>query len=522
MSNTALLCLLLLCVATAHISLWHPSVYDKEQYDDDHKDSNKNSDPLDGLTYAQWWWHGNLNYPPKSRPDNVFELPANGEVKAWIAGGRTFTPYGWPERMFPNPESIVEPFAESPYVKYNNIHTTNRSDIAGCTLGIAYKSDRFAVKPEDFVIFSVAHDCPARWLQTFKVPNLPACPNNMCQCAWFWVHKSYGGTDQIYMTPFQCRVTNARSDAKAVDVAKARPPRKCYNPATCTMGPRNPMYWKNLERNNMHEPSWYAPSYSTLYGFPEGAQKDIFVDTNTVNYTPRPVPAAATCNGQTSRLVNTGGQTTLTQNQFMVSPNCQYHAWITGDGKFTVGTSGRQALWDTNVYNQAPQIGGGGWVVSVNGDGTVILKNSGGQQKWVSPMTQNVGTGPFRLELTNDGQLVLFDSTLTNLWESFWSDNREQSWVTPFNPDPTVWQSFKPYGAHTAPSAGSVLVGKDIYGNDYNQVQLSNYQQCQARCQSESQCKAWAFETCGTTCWLKSVATQPIDGGSCRTSGVKG
>ncbi|PRP84537.1 hypothetical protein PROFUN_05872 [Planoprotostelium fungivorum] len=438
------LLLVLLLAASAHISLHHPSVYDPEPYNDNYKDSNKASDPLDGLTFDQWWWHGYLNNPPIARPDNVFELPANGQAKAWISTSRSYTPYGWPERMFPNPEAIVEPFADSPYVKNNNIHTTNRSDLAGCVLGISYKSDRFQIKPEDFVIFSVAHDCPARWLQTFQVPNLPACPNGMCQCAWFWVHKSYGGTDQIYMTPFQCKVTGASASASPVDVAHAKPPRKCWDPANCRLGPRNPMYWMNQDRNNMPEVMHFAPSYSTLYGFPEGAQKDIFVATNPVNYVSRPFPAEAKCNGKPSRLVSSGnGTLVLKQNDILVSPNCKYNLWFGGDGALYLGTPDRNSIWDTNFYfrtNGNP--GGSGWTASITKAGDFIIQNSAGQNRFTSPMTSNVGVGPYRLELTNAGQLVLFDSLGHDLWESSWNDQREQSWVGPFNPDPPIWKTF--------------------------------------------------------------------------------
>lgn len=78
-----------------------------------------------------------------------------------------------------------------------DMHAEYRVDVAGCAFGIAYKSEARDVKPEDFVIFSVVHDCPARQLQSFDIPDLPACPNGRCMCSWFWIHESRGGTDQM-------------------------------------------------------------------------------------------------------------------------------------------------------------------------------------------------------------------------------------------------------------------------------------------------------------------------------------
>lgn len=103
------------------------------------------------------------------------------------------------------------------------MHAINRNDVAGCALGIAYKSNPHDVQPDDFAIFSTLHDCPARRLQSFDVPNLPACPNGRCQCALFWIHESSGGTDQMYMSPFVCNVTGAttrRSIGKVIALTK--------------------------------------------------------------------------------------------------------------------------------------------------------------------------------------------------------------------------------------------------------------------------------------------------------------
>lgn len=81
----------------------------------------------------------------------------------------------------------------------------------------------------------------------------------------------------MYMTPFVCHVTGA-SNTHAI--GKPRAPVKCDgNAAKCVKGAKNPMYWKNLERNNMFEADHFAPTYSTTYGYNEGAQNDMFDDS---------------------------------------------------------------------------------------------------------------------------------------------------------------------------------------------------------------------------------------------------
>ena len=61
------------------------------------------------------------------------------------------------------------------------------SELLGCGLAIAYKSNVNDVKPEDFTIFSVNHDCVRYKNTAFQVPaGMPACPGGKCICAWFW------------------------------------------------------------------------------------------------------------------------------------------------------------------------------------------------------------------------------------------------------------------------------------------------------------------------------------------------
>jgi hypothetical protein len=173
------------------------------------------------------------------------------------------------------------------------MHAPARGDVAGSALAIAYKSDQHEVKPSDFVVFSVAYDSPARQLQSWDVPDLPACPNGKCMCSWFWIHKSIGGTDQMYMTPFVCNVTGATNTAK---VAAGVAPVDCRNDQSkCVKGAKNPMYWKNKEGNNMPNAGHDAPTYSAGYGFSDGAQADIFnPPASTVTTTPGSTPSTST------------------------------------------------------------------------------------------------------------------------------------------------------------------------------------------------------------------------------------
>lgn len=76
------------------------------------------------------------------------------------------------------------------------------------------------------------------------------------------------------MTPFVCTVTNPGNTGP---LGKPIAPVNCAgNPQKCIRGAKSPMYWKNLEGNNMPEPGGSAPTYSAAYGFSDGPQKDIW------------------------------------------------------------------------------------------------------------------------------------------------------------------------------------------------------------------------------------------------------
>jgi len=435
--------LLFCAVAQAHIALWHPSAWDPEPLN---KQSNNNSNPIQDLPFSQWWFHNNLNFPPAA--GNFFDLPANGNADIECSSNRAFTSYGF--GLPANPRDAPDPWSsQASWISDNNLHAPGRTNVSGCALAITYNSNEFTVQPSDFVIFTVVHDCPARPLQSVSIPNLPACPAGGCICSWFWIHKSIGGSDQNYMTPFRCQVSNVSSNTSPIDVANARAPRKCHNPADCVRGPRNPMYWKNLERNNMPEPGHYAPNYGILYGFPEGAQHDIFVNTNTVNHKVIPLPPPQTCqnttlnpNGFASRLVSTQSNTLSTLNGGgLVSPGGIFKLNVQGDGNvFIQSIATDEVPWGCACNGAA---NGNYFNITLGTDGLISIYNDTGYITWSSVMTQGYGQAPYVLQLHDEGYLALYDGTGADIWESWYFDQRE-SFYTPFDADPAIWSSSTP------------------------------------------------------------------------------
>jgi hypothetical protein len=76
----------------------------------------------------------------------------------------------------------------------------------------------------------------------------------------------------------------------------------------------------------MPEVTLQLPNYSILYGFREGAQKDIFVNSNPRRHVAVEIPAEQKCNGKTSRIVEPASWTDLT------SPTCCCTAKLQADG----------------------------------------------------------------------------------------------------------------------------------------------------------------------------------------------
>ncbi|KZV69208.1 hypothetical protein PENSPDRAFT_652542 [Peniophora sp. CONT] len=268
--------------ASAHIALWHPSMFGFNAS----SDNNRPVDPLMGRHFNtsdehdSWWYHGHLIYPPHE--NDIMQLPVGGALNAELSCDKGTTSW-WPSAPGGNTASVDQPDYPCPGQPLSQFHTTAANDTGGCALAVAYKSNAWEVKPEDFAVFSVNQTCVWTKNTTFPVPaNMPPCPNGKCQCAFFWGHQADSGSAQIYMNGFQCNMDGATNDQP---LPPPNPARRCgediylnrpADPSNCTIGAKQPNYWHNLEGNNQFEDIMEPPSYQALYGFMDGAQTDLY------------------------------------------------------------------------------------------------------------------------------------------------------------------------------------------------------------------------------------------------------
>ena len=299
----------------------------------------------------------------------------------------------------------------------HNIHASSRDDTSGCALAIAYKSDAKDVQPEDFVIFTVVHDCPKRQRETVAIPNLPACPNDQCICAWTWIPKN-SGDKNFYMTPFVCKVTGARADASPVDTALAIPPRRCLDGRNCAFGPRQPLYWLGAGHEiNMPENQKQSPHYSIIYGFREGAQNDIFVNTNPRRHVVKEILPEQTCNGEKSRVAEGATWTNLT------SPDCGCRAVRNADGGVHIfdPSNNRVSTINTIGGNFGPRDVVGHADFKAGKDYFALSKR------------------PYTMDLDDRCYLYVTDSDGFVVWESMYDKRFIDEQFTGESPDPSVW-----------------------------------------------------------------------------------
>lgn len=146
--------------------------------------------------------HGQVNC--QSKAEGSFALPANGKTNIVMTSRVQHVPPPYSTGLEfepPNPDYVLSrnewgTGMDDPGNTLrgkHNIHAYTRDDTSGCALAIAYKSNAKDVNPEDFVVFTVVHDCPKRMRESVAIPNLPACPDGNCICAWFWLPKTGSG-----------------------------------------------------------------------------------------------------------------------------------------------------------------------------------------------------------------------------------------------------------------------------------------------------------------------------------------
>lgn len=393
------------------MSIYIPSMWGSEP-------SNINSNwavqPLQDLNFVDWWMHGTRSLQDPPPANNITQLPAGGTYDFEITGNKAFTSMGRGLWVKPGstPRSVPDPWSNDMGGGSSNIHAPTHASVAGCALGIAYKSNVADVRPTDFVIISSVHDCIARQLQAFDIPALPACPNGKCICSWFWIHNSIGGTDQMYMTAFQCNIQNPST----FTIAPPSTPIRCDGEPSCYLYPKwgnitkgcakslNPMYWANNQGNNMFNPTnaQCAPVYNDSYGFPEGAQHQIFTN--------RPASPAGSL-GDTLFSTNS---ITSSSNTILVSPGFRTKLVVQGDGNAVLSDlNGSAAHWTSNTAGK----GKAPYSLTMQGDGNLVLSDSTMGVIWSSG-TAGQGVGPYRLKLRDMNTLTVVDSNSTPLWSA--------------------------------------------------------------------------------------------------------
>jgi len=169
-------------MVNAHIGMFHPSALDF------YGDGYDVVTPLANRQFKDWWFHGKLD--TASKVTETFALPAGSSVTVELSCRKEFTSYGRSRNNDPCPLDTPSIHAATP---------VDTGRLLGCGLAIAYKSDFHEVRPNDFTIFSVNHDCVRTTSTEFQVPkDMPECPSGGCICAWFW--QGQNSADEMYMT----------------------------------------------------------------------------------------------------------------------------------------------------------------------------------------------------------------------------------------------------------------------------------------------------------------------------------
>jgi len=112
-----------------------------------------------------------------------------------------------------------------------------------------------------------------------------------------------------------------------------------------------------------------------------------------------------------------GNGQTLTQGNYLASPNNSYFAVMQSDGNFVLYTSRDwrpvNAVWASNTYGR----GIGPYRVTMQDDGNLVVYDSRNTALWASN-TYRKGANPHRLIMQSDRNLVIYDGNNSPTWAS--------------------------------------------------------------------------------------------------------
>ncbi|EHK26246.1 uncharacterized protein TRIVIDRAFT_63571 [Trichoderma virens Gv29-8] len=232
-------------------------------------------DPLFNLPKDAWFLSKGRNCW-LAPPTGVWEIQANSVIQVpWANSANSHGYYadGKEQNERPQPFSVTNPaviaaglVSSSGGINSPNMHAGNKSTAAGTAVAIAYKSNIYDVKMEDFVVFTTAPQTPFERLVTYNIPNLKAC--NECLCATVWIPDGYG-QQNMYMAPHKCKIINPKGGQQ--------PKTPSLVPGPNVRGPKQMIAAFQANGNNVQwKGGQKVPTYTSRMGFTAGAQTDIF------------------------------------------------------------------------------------------------------------------------------------------------------------------------------------------------------------------------------------------------------
>jgi hypothetical protein len=220
MLRSTLLTLSFVALSTAHTTAWAPGMYCRNgtEITEDNPNTNLAVNPLYNLAKQDWWFQhdrGCDKAPPNA--GEYLELSANGKVTVELAHNRAFTTLSYNGEQtsdWPDGEKHPENWNGwntngTPAVCLKEdgaMHTYNETSAGGTAFAISYKSNLEDVNMENLVVFTTRYHTPWKRLAIYDVPDLPACPEGGCTCAWLWVPNGCGQANMSVLSKYQMKV----------------------------------------------------------------------------------------------------------------------------------------------------------------------------------------------------------------------------------------------------------------------------------------------------------------------------